>query len=70
MQDDAVSGPELVGTLVRWQESGGVWRVLARHPTAVTVALLRCDAGEEVERLTSGDPAWLAYLADRDGTDE
>jgi hypothetical protein len=36
----------------------------------VTVALLRCDAGEEVERLTSGDPAWLAYLAGRDGTDE
>jgi hypothetical protein len=70
VSDDSGAGPELVSTLVRWQESGGVWRVLHRHPTTITVALLRCDAGEEVDRITSGRPEWLAYLGDRDGNDD
>ncbi|QWZ10392.1 hypothetical protein KRR39_02405 [Nocardioides panacis] len=66
MRDDGGTGQDLVDTLLRWQQSGGVWRVLARHPTTVTVALLRCDAGEEVDRISSGDAAWMAFLADRD----
>ena len=44
------SGTELVETLRRWHGSGAVWRVAERRPSGVTVALLRCDAGEEVER--------------------
>lgn len=66
----ACAGDELVQVLRRWQESGAVWRVLRREPRATTVALLRCDAGEEVERLSSDDPGWLAYLHDRSGSDD
>jgi hypothetical protein len=51
-----------VGTLRRWEEFGGVWRVVLRDTSQVTVSLCRCDGGEEVERLTSDDPALLAYL--------
>jgi len=54
-----------VATLQRWETSGAVWRVLSRTPARVTVALCRCDGGEEVERFTSGDPALLAFLGDR-----
>jgi len=31
----------------------------------VTVALLRCDGGEEVDRFTSADPQLLDYIGDR-----
>jgi len=57
---------DLVATLERWYAAGAVWRVVARTPEAVTVSLLRCDGGEEVERITSGAPAWLEYLAGRE----
>lgn len=60
---------QLISTLVRWHESGGVWRVSARNPAQITVALLRCDAGEVVDQISSGDPAWLNYLRERDGSD-
>jgi hypothetical protein len=63
-------GDELIQALLRWQQSGAVWRVLQHQPTLATVALLRCDAGEEVERLTSDDPVWLEYLHGRDGSDD
>ena len=63
-------GSDLVATIQRWSAAGAVWRVVARTPDEVSVALLRCDGGEEVERLTSGEPAWLAYLADRDTSED
>ncbi len=56
--------------VTRWQVSGGVWRVLARSDERVTVGLYRCDAGEEVDRFSSTDPALLAHLADRTRSDE
>jgi hypothetical protein len=31
----------------------------------VTVALLRCDGGEEVDRFTSDDPRLLDYIGER-----
>lgn len=64
------TGTDLIQALQRWQDAGAVWRVLRRQPDRATVALLRCDGGEEVERLTSGDPAWLAYLDGRHGSDD
>jgi hypothetical protein len=67
---DDRTGAELVSALTRWQDSGAVWRVLERTSSAATVALLRCDGGEEVERLTSGDPAWLAFLDGRDSSED
>ena len=63
-------GAELVAALERWQLSGGTWRVVARRSDRVTVALLRCDGGEEVDRLGSGDPEWLAHLDGRDGSED
>ena len=54
-----------VATLRRWEEFGGVWKVVFRSGSQVTLSLCRCDGGEEVERLTSDDPALLAYLDSR-----
>lgn len=54
-----------VAALQRWETSGAVWRVVSRTPARVTVALCRCDGGEEVERFTSADPAVLAYVDGR-----
>jgi hypothetical protein len=58
-----------VAELQRWQDAGAVWRVIARSAHSVTVALLRCDGGEEAGRFTSGDPQLLAFLADRDSSE-
>lgn len=54
-----------VAELQRWEDSGAVWSVVARRPARVTVALLRCDAGEEVDRFTSDDPRLLDYIGQR-----
>jgi hypothetical protein len=62
-------GAELVQTLQRWRDAGAAWRVVGRQGRRVTVALLRCDAGEEVERLTSESPAWVAYLETHAGSE-
>ena len=51
--------------LQRWQDSGAVWEVIARTAGSVTVGLLRCDGGEEVDRFTSDDPLLLAFIGDR-----
>jgi hypothetical protein len=65
-------GDELtVDLLERWYASGAMWRVIARAPDGeVTVALLRCDGGEEVQRLVSVDPTVLAYIGSRNDSDE
>ena len=54
-----------VEVLHRWELSGGVWRVAARSPSALTVALMTCDGGQEVQRLTSADPDLYAFVGDR-----
>lgn len=59
MSDDPVA------VLRRWENAGAHWAVIERRRDAVTIALLRCDGGEEVERFTSADPALLAFLKDR-----
>jgi hypothetical protein len=56
--------------LQRWQDSGAVWEVISRKSGRVTVALLRCDGGEEVDRFTSDDPRLLAFLGDRVTSEE
>ncbi len=70
MDEDAGSGSSqgdrLIGALERWEQSGGLWQVADRTAGAVTVLLLRCDGGEEADRLTSSDPTWCRYLAERD----
>jgi hypothetical protein len=63
MTDDAVA------TLQRWEDCGGVWRVLDRRPNLVTVGMYRCDGGEEMGRVSSSDPTLLDFLAGRDASD-
>ena len=54
-----------VAELQRWEDSGAVWSVVSRREGRVTVALLRCDGGEEVDRFISDDPRLLDYIGDR-----
>jgi hypothetical protein len=63
-------GSDLIATIERWYAAGAVWRVVDRRPDEVTVALLRCDGGEEVERISSGAPAWLDFLAERETSED
>ncbi|HEY5857835.1 MAG TPA: DUF488 family protein [Aldersonia sp.] len=65
MPEDAV-----VDTLRRWTAAGATWKVLLRTTSEATVALCRCDGGEEVDRITSGDPSLLAYVANRDSSEQ
>lgn len=51
--------------LQRWQDSGAVWEVIARSASSVTIGLLRCDGGEEVDRFTSDDPRLLEFIGNR-----
>jgi hypothetical protein len=46
---------DYVGELTRWQ-------VVARTRRGVTVAFMRCDGGEEVDRFTSNEPQLLAFV--------
>ena len=59
-----------VAELRRWQDSGAVWAVISRKGGRVTVALLRCDGGEEVDRFTSDDPRLLSFIADRPASEQ
>jgi len=47
-----------------------VWRVVDRRRASVTVALYRCDGGEEVDRISSTDPRLVRYLAARSSSEE
>lgn len=58
-----------VAELRRWEEAGALWRVVGRNAHGVTVALVRCDGGEEVGRFTSDDPRLLTFVGDRSGSD-
>ena len=54
-----------VAELQRWEDAGAVWSVVSRRNGRVTVALLRCDGGEEVDRFTSGDGRLIDYIGER-----
>lgn len=62
MSEDAVA------VLQRWEDSGAHWAVIARRNGVITVGLYRCDGGEEVDRLTSADPALAEFLAGRENS--
>lgn len=59
-----------VAELERWEDAGALWRVVGRTADTVTVALLRCDGGEEMGRFISDDARLLAFLGDRNGSDD
>ena len=56
--------------LRRWESGGAAWRVLARTPGRLDVALLTCDAGEQVGRLVSADPELLTYVGERTSSED
>ena len=57
-----VTGEDPVEVLRRWEDFGAVWEVVHRTADQVTVALRRCDGGEEVSRLVSDDPRLREYV--------
>jgi hypothetical protein len=59
-----------VAELRRWTDSGAVWQVISRRGGAVTVAMMRCDGGEEMDRFTSTDPVLLDFIGDRSSSEE
>ena len=62
--------PSFVDLMRRWENAGGVWRVLGQDHRAVTVALYRCDGGEEADRFVSTDPQVAHFLAGRMSSEE
>jgi hypothetical protein len=65
-----VTAYDPVAVLQRWADAGAVWRVIDRRPDTVTVALYRCDGGEEVDRVSSADPHLRRFLAGRTSSEE
>lgn len=65
MTDQSPTGSEIVAALERWEAAGAHWQVVHRAADEVTVAMCRCDGGEELERVTSAAPEVLAFLAGR-----
>ena len=59
------SGPDFVPLLRRWENAGGLWKVLSRDHDAVIIGLYRCDGGEEADRFEATDPRVTEFLAGR-----
>lgn len=58
-------GPDFIALLRRWEDAGGLWRVLDRVGGSITVGLYRCDGGEETDRFVATDPRLAQFLAGR-----
>lgn len=56
--------------LRRWEDAGGTWRVIGPRTGAITVALCRCDGGEEVDRFVTAEPAVLDHVGGRVSSEE
>ncbi|EGD55873.1 hypothetical protein [Gordonia neofelifaecis] len=59
-----MSGDDLE-RLQRWEDNGAQWEIVSLRPDSATIALLRCDAGEEVDRFTTRDARVLALCRRR-----
>jgi hypothetical protein len=59
------TGTDFVAKLRRWEDAGGVWRVLSHDRDAITVGLYRCDDGEEADRFVAADPQLAEFVAGR-----
>ncbi|MGW9549791.1 hypothetical protein ACWG8W_01905 [Citricoccus zhacaiensis] len=53
--------------LRRWEDSGGTWVVADRRATSsgetVTLSLMTCDGGEEMDVFSSADPVLVEYVS-------
>lgn len=59
-----------VEKLRRWEELGAVWRIASRTSSHLTVSLLSCDGGEEIDTVFSDDPRLFGFVAGRSASDE
>lgn len=57
------AGPLTPPEIERWASFGGTWEVADLGDGAATVRLCRCDSGEEVSRITSSEPEFVAWAA-------
>ncbi len=53
-----------LASLLRWEATGGTWDVSRWRPDWVEVALLSCDAGQEMGRIASSAADLIAYVAE------
>jgi hypothetical protein len=60
---------EALDRLRRWEDSGATWRILVRGSEDVEIALLTCDAGEQVDRIVTADREVLDYVDRAAGDD-
>ena len=65
MHGESTEDRDYVAELIRWQDAGATWQLVAQTFHGVTIALLRCDGGEEVDRFTSDDPRLREFVARR-----
>lgn len=56
---------DVVGDLIRWEESGALWRVVARTPGSLTISMCSCDGLEEMQRVRVEDPETIAWVNER-----
>jgi len=50
--------------LQRWVDSGAHVRVVGRRGERLTVSMVTCDGGEEMDRVVSADPRLAAWCAE------
>ncbi|WP_227982356.1 hypothetical protein [Nocardia spumae] len=70
MPDSPQHPPDALAALIRWQDSGGVWRVLGRRGMDLTIGLFECTGGDQVGRIVSSDPRLRAFVGHRSGNEE
>jgi len=59
-----------VETVLRWERSGGHWRVVSDDGDHLTLSLVTCDGGEEMGRVHADDPGLRAHVAGRTASEE
>jgi hypothetical protein len=59
-----------LAALRRWEAGGANWRVLGRTVAGLDIALLTCDAGEQVGLISSAEPDVLSYVGDRSSNED
>lgn len=69
-QMDEIGSSDEIDKLERWTLSGAQWRVLQRTAGQVTIAMITCTGGEEVDRFTSSDAALLGWLGERHSSED
>ena len=70
MHGGSANDRDYVAELIRWQDAGAIWDLVARTSQGVTIALLRCDGGEEVDRFTSSEPLVLGHVGNRETSED